>query len=133
MKMYATLLVLLFFVAAARAEQVNLLAMGDWGSNDKGQAAVAADMAHYIKSASCNFDGMLLAGDNFYVPLQDGIRDAKWNKMFEDLYAPAIFQFPFYVALGNHDYLGDRYMVEFAYAQGQPRISLENARPLVSP
>src|SRR6185437_9132833 len=143
MKMYVTLSLLLLIPAAARAQQVNLLAMGDWGSNDKGQAAVAADMGKYIQSQTAPFDGMLLAGDNFYVPLEDGIRDAKWNKMFENLYDPAIFKFPFYVALGNHDYLADRFMIEFAYAQANPqsrwkmparwyRLDLPRENPIVT-
>ena len=117
--------------------------MGDWGSNDKGQAAVATDMAKYIQSQKQHFDGMLLAGDNFYVPLDDGIRDAKWNKMFEHLYDPASFNFPFYVALGNHDYLADRFMIEFAYAQANPqsrwkmparwyRLDLPKENPIVT-
>src|SRR5690242_3057538 len=114
---------LLLFVASARAQDVNLLAMGDWGySTNKGskQLEVARDLATYVKSQSRNFDAMLTAGDNFYVHL-DGIHDPKWKSMFEDLYAAKTLNFPFYVAMGNHDYDEDRYLVEFAYAQANPQ------------
>lgn len=121
MKCLTTALLVLILTVAARAQQVNLLSMGDWGSNDAGQREVAGDMAKYIQSANRNFDAMLLAGDNFYVPLEGGIRDPKWKSMFEDLYDPKIFKFPFYVALGNHDYQLDRFMTEFAYAAANPQ------------
>ena len=143
MKTLKILLLLLIFAIPADAQQVNLLAMGDWGSNDSGQKEVAADISTYITKANHNFDAMLLAGDNFYVPLDDGIRDAKWNKMFESLYDPADFKFPFYVALGNHDYLADRFMLEFAYTQANPqsrwkmparwyRVDLPKENPIVT-
>src|SRR4051812_33785155 len=115
MKKYFSLLLVLLVTLSAGAQQVNLLAMGDWGSNDAGQKEVAGDLARYIQSANRDFDAMLLAGDNFYVTLEGGIRDAKWRTMFEDLYDANVFKFPFYVALGNHDYLADRFMTEFAY------------------
>jgi tartrate-resistant acid phosphatase type 5 len=126
------------------AQEVNVLAVGDWGSNDKSQRVVAADMATYLKSSQHKIDAMFLAGDNFYVPLEQGIADAKWRTMFEDLYDRKTFDFPFYVALGNHDYLADRFLTEFAYAQANPksrwkmparwyRVDLPDARnPLVT-
>jgi hypothetical protein len=143
MKIRLAIVFLLFCPITARAQQVNLLAMGDWGSNDAGQREVAGDISRYIQSANRNFDAMLLAGDNFYVTLDDGIRDAKWKVMFEDLYDPRVFKFPFYVALGNHDYLADRFMTEFAYAQANPqsrwkmparwyRVDIPKDNPLVS-
>ena len=64
---------------------------------------------------------MLLCGDNFYVPLEGGIHDPKWRMMFEDLYEPATFNFPFYVSLGNHDYQIDRFLIEYAYSAANPQ------------
>src|SRR5687767_845672 len=120
MKKLATLLV--FVLATSTfAQEVNLLAMGDWGSAGSRQREVAGAMSRYITSANRKFDAMVLAGDNFYVTLDGGIHDPKWKTMFEDMYDPKVFDFPFYVALGNHDYQLDRHMVEFAYAQANPQ------------
>jgi tartrate-resistant acid phosphatase type 5 len=117
-----TLIVFTLILAApAIAQEVNLLAMGDWGANGPRQREVAAGMTRYIQSAGKKFDAMVLAGDNFYVALEGGIHDPKWKTMFEDLYDAKTFDFPWYVALGNHDYQLDRFMTEFAYAQANPQ------------
>jgi hypothetical protein len=128
---------------ASPAAEVNLLAMGDWGNNGPGQRMVAATMNFYIRSSGQKFDAMLLAGDNFYVPLAN-VFDPRWKTMFEDLYDPSVFDFPFYPALGNHDYQQERYLVELAYSRSnstsrwkQParwfRVELPNEKdPLVT-
>jgi hypothetical protein len=105
--------------AKGGAREVNLLAMGDWGRNDANQRSVAAALNGYVKSSHRAFDAMLLAGDNFYVPLEN-VNDAKWQTMFERLYDPAIMDFPFYPALGNHDYQHDNYLTEQAYSKVNP-------------
>jgi hypothetical protein len=81
----AAAIVLLLGAAFARAGEVNILSMGDWGNNGPGQRKVAATMKSYIQSSDHRFNAMLLAGDNFYVPLEN-VFDAKWRTMFEDLY-----------------------------------------------
>jgi tartrate-resistant acid phosphatase type 5 len=116
-----TVLLILLVTATGRAQQVELLAMGDWGAGGPRQREVAGGMAKYIQGGNRKLDAMLLAGDNFYVTLDGGIHDPKWKTMFEDMYDQKIFDFPFYVALGNHDYQVDRHMVEFAYAQANPQ------------
>jgi hypothetical protein len=105
--------------AADVAPEVNLLAMGDWGRNDANQRSVAAALNGYVKSSHRAFNGMLLAGDNFYVPLEN-VNDPKWQTMFEQLYDPAIMNFPFYPALGNHDYQHNNYLTEQAYSKANP-------------
>ena len=116
-----TVSLILFVAATGRAQQVDLLAMGDWGAAGPRQREVAEGMGRYIQSGIRKPDAMLLAGDNFYVALDGGIRDPKWKTMFEDMYDAKVFDFPFYVALGNHDYQADRYVTEFAYAQANPQ------------
>jgi hypothetical protein len=116
-----TVSLILLVAATGRAQQVDLLAMGDWGAGGPRQREVAEGMGRYIQGGIRKPDAMLLAGDNFYVTLDGGIRDPKWKTMFEDMYDSKIFDFPFYVALGNHDYQVDRHMVEFAYAQANPQ------------
>src|SRR5262245_20811028 len=118
MKRSVCSLVLLALLVSAcpAAESVNLLSMGDWGNNGDGQRRVAATLKQYITAASPRqFSAMLLAGDNFYIHL-DNIFDAKWKTMFEEMYEPAVFDFPFYPSLGNHDYQENRYLIELAYA-----------------
>src|SRR5689334_19143783 len=67
--------------------EVNFIAMGDWGSNDKRQKQVAETMADYVQSTGKQFDAVLLCGDNFYQRLL-GTDDAKWQTMFEQMYDP---------------------------------------------
>ena len=94
--------------------------MGDWGNNGPRQRHIAGTLARYVQASGRDFEAMLLAGDNFYVTM-DGIFDPKWKTMFEDLYDPKVLDFPFYVALGNHDYSENVFMTEFAYAQANPK------------
>ena len=130
--------------AAPTTRQVNLLAMGDWGRDNDTQRRVAATMKKHILSAAPDrkFNAMLLAGDNFYVHL-DGVNDPKWRTMFEDLYEPAAFDFPFYPALGNHDYVENRYLIEQGYSKAHSesrwkmpdrwfRVDLPENDPLVT-
>src|SRR5687768_11460960 len=101
--------VIVFLTAASTfGQEVNLMAMGDWGAGGSRQREVAGAMSRYITAANRKFDAMVLAGDNFYVTLDGGIHDPKWKTMFEEMYDQRIFDFPFYVALGNHDYQLDR-------------------------
>src|SRR3954466_6731531 len=67
------LLVAVCSAAAPTTRRVNLLAMGDWGRNDTMQRKVAGTMARHLaaeRALDRKFDGMLLAGDNFYVKLE---------------------------------------------------------------
>src|SRR5213080_252934 len=67
--------------------QVNLLAMGDWGTGDKDQKAVADAMANYVRDSGRHFDAGLLCGDNIYTKLS-GVDDPQWQTMFEQMYDP---------------------------------------------
>src|SRR5205823_2428284 len=53
------------------------------------------------------------------VPIAN-IFDPKWRSMFEDLYDKSVFDFPFYPALGNHDYRTNNYLIELAYSKSNP-------------
>src|SRR5437660_1384124 len=65
------LLVAPITLAQAPERELNLLAMGDWGEGKPAQATVADALAKYAKRQKLPIDAMLLAGDNFYVPLAD--------------------------------------------------------------
>lgn len=128
--------------ARAAREQVNLLAMGDWGNGGSQQRQVAQALSSYVVSSGMHFDGMLLAGDNFYVKLQ-GTEDPQWQTLFERMYDPDVLDFPFYAALGNHDYEAGKDQIELAYARENPgsrwkmpsrwyRIDFPGDEPLVT-
>jgi tartrate-resistant acid phosphatase type 5 len=112
----------LFFIVAggfALAGEVNLIVMGDWGTGSSAQHAVARALARYAQSQTAPMDAVLLAGDNFYVPLQDE-RDPAWQELFEQMYDSKALPMPFYAVLGNHDYEGDKPRIEQEYARSNP-------------
>ncbi|HET6251790.1 MAG TPA: ankyrin repeat domain-containing protein [Tepidisphaeraceae bacterium] len=103
----------------APADELNLLAMGDWGEGVPAQKQVAGAMADYVAANGGKFSGLLSAGDNFYVPLT-GVDDPVWQNLFEKMYDPQRLNFPFYIALGNHDYDQKKFQIEFDYAKQHP-------------
>jgi hypothetical protein len=102
-------------------DQVNLLAMGDWGAGaqDKGQKAVAETLARYADRVGTQFNGLLSPGDNLYVKLS-GTKDYQWQTVFEDMYDPKRVNFPFFCVLGNHDYENDKPRIEQQYTFENP-------------
>ena len=79
---------------------IHLVALGDFGSGNQNQAAVARAMVK--RNGETPFDVGISLGDNFY---RCGIRDTSdsfWQTRWEDLYTP--LGIPFYASLGNHDY-----------------------------
>jgi tartrate-resistant acid phosphatase type 5 len=100
--------------------EVNVLAMGDWGSNSANQRAVADRLAQYAQERRPPIDAMLLAGDNFYIKLSS-TKDPLWQTLFEQMYDPARLNFPFYATFGNHDYREQETDIELAYARENPK------------
>jgi len=79
---------------------LHVVALGDFGSGNANQAAVARAMAK--RNAEDHFDLGISLGDNFY---RCGVRttsERSWKLRWEDLYTP--LGIPFYTSLGNHDY-----------------------------
>jgi tartrate-resistant acid phosphatase type 5 len=107
-------------IAVPPPPEVNLLTMGDWGTNGESQRAVALAMTNYVSAANKPFDGMLLVGDNFYMNLPGGIHDRMWQSAFENMYDRRLLDFPFYAVLGNHDYLNGKDAIELEYAKANP-------------
>jgi len=131
------------WLSAADTADVNLLSMGDWGSGTADQRAVANALAKYASANKQPFDGMLLVGDNFYMKLPKGIDDPAWQSVFEQMYDPSRLNFPFFAALGNHDYQDGKDAIELAYAKAHPesrwklparwyRIDVPQEKPLVT-
>lgn len=81
---------------------VRFVVLGDGGEGNETQYAVARAMETVCDRDGCEF--ALYLGDNIYDSGVDGPNDAQFVAKFENPYAN--LDFPFYVALGNHDYGG---------------------------
>jgi tartrate-resistant acid phosphatase type 5 len=76
-------------------------------------------LARYAGGAPNQFNGLVSVGDNFYVPLKNE-DDGYFQKLFEDMYDPGRINFPFFIALGNHDYEKNKARVQLAYSRKHP-------------
>lgn len=81
------------------------LAVGDVGTGDASQRAVARAMAARARSHGADF--VLVLGDLFYPRGVTSADDPQWRTAFVEPYSLEGLQIPFHVALGNHDYLGE--------------------------
>ncbi len=97
---------------------VNLLAMGDWGSGGEKQKQVAEALAKYAGTQE-SLQGVLLAGDNFYMKVA-GIDDPVWKNVFENMYDIKRLNIPFFAVLGNHDYQENKAQIELDYSKAHP-------------
>ena len=94
----------------ARAEQaptgtLNFAIIGDWGRQGRpDQKQVAQQMGIACEKASASF--VVAVGDNFYERGVTSLDDDHWQRSFEQVYAAPSLQVPWYVILGNHDYVG---------------------------
>jgi tartrate-resistant acid phosphatase type 5 len=103
---------------------LHLLALGDYGTKgDFKQTAVANAMATFAKSLDQPLAAVLALGDNFYTKLTPD----RFEKHFEQLYAPEALNCPFYACAGNHDYGTAKYefqpgklQMELDYAKEHP-------------
>ena len=91
----------------AGAKILQFIVIGDWGlPGSKGQKLVAAQMDRL--AASTPIDFIASTGDNFYGRGVKSVDDPLWHRVFESVYSlPALKDVPWYLALGNHDYMGD--------------------------
>ena len=78
---------------------LSFLAMGDVGTGDADQQAVAATARRLCAERRCDF--ILFLGDNFYNHGVNSIHDPKWQSHYEALYAA--IGIPVLPVLGNHD------------------------------
>jgi tartrate-resistant acid phosphatase type 5 len=82
-----------------------LLMLGDWGyEDDSAQSQVATGLRTYARKHAVHPQAFLMLGDNWYGALDGGVRSARWQKQFEEMYPADIFACPAYAILGNHDY-----------------------------
>lgn len=107
--------------AAVDPAGLHMLAIGDFGTTGKDQAAVAAAMRAYRERAGIRLQALLLLGDNIYnrVPAGLAADSPHWRAVFEDMYPSQDFDCPCYAVLGNHDYSdnADGPAAQLAYAK----------------
>ena len=80
----------------------HFVSLGDWGSVNKDQAAVAEQIGYSV--AAFNASVLLAVGDNFY---EDGVAndtDPQWQTSYRDVYTNTSLDIPWYAILGNHDH-----------------------------
>lgn len=137
---FATILCLCLTLRVTAA--VNFFAWGDWGFDGNDRQTVADTMAKYARTLPEKPDCALLLGDNFRVKLKNA-DDPMFKKLFEKTYDKKILDFPFYAALGNHDYEQNKTSIELSYAKSHPgtrwhmpakwyRLDLPQDKPLVT-
>jgi tartrate-resistant acid phosphatase type 5 len=98
---------------APPAAEVRFLALGDWGLDTNDRHTVADAMAAYM-AANGRPDAALLLGDNYKLP-PGHESDDQFHELFEGTYDAKRFDFPFYAALGNHDYEKNKADIELSY------------------
>lgn len=102
-------------VTPAKSAVLNFLVFGDWGRHgERDQMEVAMQME--IAANAMNAQFIISVGDNFYETGVRSTQDPQWQKTFEKVYVAPALQVPWYVALGNHDYLGNC-DAQIAYSQ----------------
>ncbi len=90
---------------AGPSSSLDLILLGDFGSGNEVQMAVARTLTKYATGLAKKPDGMLLLGDNFYGPMTSGgVKSARWKTGFEDIYPASVLPGPCWAILGNHDY-----------------------------
>ncbi len=85
--------------------ELRFIVIGDWG--EKGnffQRQVASAMNKIRVQQKIDF--ILTTGDNFYQTGVNDVNDPHFQESFEKIYS-ASNKIPWYIALGNHDYMGN--------------------------
>lgn len=101
---------------------LNFVAIGDTGKGNEEQYTVAKTLETKCKELDCKF-GILL-GDNFYQVGVTSVDDEQFVTKFEKPYKGS--DFPFYVALGNHDY--GKYANDWKRGEYQVQYSQNNPK-----
>ncbi|MFT5133731.1 MAG: tartrate-resistant acid phosphatase type 5 [Gammaproteobacteria bacterium] len=101
-------------VQSSNEDNLQFIVIGDWGTpRSNGQKLVAAQLDKLAAATSIDF--IISTGDNFYMKGVKSVEDPLWKNAFEEIYSlPALKNIPWYVSLGNHDYMGDfRAQIEY--------------------
>ena len=97
----------------AQSHGINFMVLGDWGREGKdSQTVVAKELTARADLVHPKF--ILSTGDNFYEDGVKSITDSQWQTSYEKIYSAPSLHIPWYVSLGNHDYITNA-DVEVAY------------------
>jgi len=98
---------------------LNFAIIGDWGRQGRpDQRQVARQMGIACRQAAAAF--VVAVGDNFYERGVASLEDDHWQRSFEQVYDAPSLQVPWYVILGNHDYVG-KCQPQLDYGKTHPR------------
>ena len=104
------------------AGALNFAILGDWGRRGRpDQREVAQQMALACQKSSASF--VISVGDNFYETGLTSLEDDQWQLSFEKVYDAPSLQVPWYVILGNHDYIG-KTEPQLSYGKTHPRWNM---------
>ena len=103
---------------------LHFLAIGDFGSGNAHQTAVASQMAAFTKKLDGPLAAVLALGDNFYGKMTP----ERFGPHFEQMYSEKDFNCPFYACLGNHDY-GPKYDANQGRAKAQMQLDYAASNP----
>lgn len=107
----------------ASQETVRFVAIGDQGKGNERQRQVGEAIGIVCaERGGCDF--AVTAGDNFYPSGVASVDDPQWQSAFEVPYGA--LGFPFFPALGNHDYGADGGGWEFWRARAQLDYAKKN-------
>lgn len=111
--------------AAGSQAALRFIAIGDTGKGNDTQFQIGRSIARVCQArAGCAFG--LLLGDNLYPSGPSSVDDVAFVEKFEKPYEPV--PFPFWVALGNHDYGGNGRGTEFWKGQVEVDYSKRSRR-----
>ncbi len=103
---------------------LHLLAVGDFGTNNDKQKAVAHQMNAFAGKLGAPIGGVLALGDNFYGHLSPETIIPR----FEDIYSRDHLDCSFHAILGNHDY-GPNYDSNQGRAKADMQLAHAAAHP----
>ena len=80
---------------AGAAGDQHWLMLGDFGSQEPSQTAVANGLKAYAQSLKAKPQALLLLGDNFYKKTEKwSAKSARWKTGFEEMYPKDVFDCP---------------------------------------
>lgn len=88
-----------------KQNSIRCMVIGDWGTGDAFQKRIASSMQQYAEKEESQF--IISTGDNFYPVGVESKNDAQFRTKWENMYNAAALQVPWYLVLGNHDYLSN--------------------------
>ena len=89
------------------ARRLSFIVVGDWGSGDSGQRAVASSLDRHFRASARRPDFVLSTGDQIYPSGLSGPTDPLFHDRYTHAFTPLVRSVPWYMSLGNHDCEGD--------------------------